>query len=166
MQNPLLSLKLWKNGDCPGHFVLQIFILSKLYSDIAIQKADFIAVIKHNMIRNHIILGKDRRKGNCCIQNRLLDGKFLLHHDLLRLDAVKKGNFRISCLAALHKISITVKVNIAVQIRNASYNAFFFDADDQFVPAGTSDIKTLNIRKFFCRILGIKQRCKNGIGCH
>ena len=166
MKDPLLSGKLWKDRDRPCHLVFQILILSQLNSDISIQKTDLIIIIKQDMIRNHIILGKDRRKRDRRIHNSFLDGKFLFHHHFSDLDTIKESHLCISRFTAFYKIAVTVKINITVQIWNAPDNIFFFHTDDQLASARTSDIKVLNVRKILCCILCIKQRCQHGVGCH
>ena len=130
MKNALLSLNLWQDCYHTVHLLFKINIFPKLNCNISVDQTDRISAVKLNMIRDHIILLKNCRQCHGCIQYSISpDIQFLIHHNTVHLNSVKIGNRLISVLRTFHKNTVSVKINITVQITDTAYCLFLFYAD-------------------------------------
>ena len=130
MKNTLFALNFRKNRDHTVHLLFQVFVLSEIHRNVTIDQTDRIAVIKLNVVRNHIILLKNCGQSYRCIQYRIaLDIQLLIHHDTIHLNSVKIWNCHISVLRALYENPVSVKINITVKVSDTSYRFLLFDTD-------------------------------------
>ena len=155
-----------KDSQNSGHFVFQIFILSKFNCDIPVNKTDLSVVFKFNVIRNLIIFCKNSRKSNCRVHHRfILDGEFLVLDHFFDFDPVKKRDFFVTFRGSFHKNTVSVKINITVQIRDTANDILLLHTDTDGVPVQPCYGIAFYKRNIFCVLLSIKKRCKNRIGC-
>ena len=116
------------------------------------------------MIRNLIIFCKNSRKSNCRVHHRfILDGEFLVLDHFFDFDPVKKRDFFVTFRGSFHKNTVSVKINITVQIRNAAYRLLFPDTDADTVMRKPGNMKAFHKRHTLYVHPGMEQNCKNGI---
>ena len=116
------------------------------------------------MIRYRLVLLENSGKRNGCIQDCFsLDGKLLVHDHVLHGNAVKIRNCLVSLLRAFYENAVSVKINVAVQIRNTANRLFFFYTDADGISVYLTYHISFHKGNVLCLPFCVKKRRKNGI---
>ena len=116
------------------------------------------------MIRYGIILLKNSCQRHRSGKNRVsFNWKLLPFDHMAYFNAIKKRHQFIPCMRTFNKNTVSVKINITVQIRNAAYRLLFPDTDADTVMRKPGNMKAFHKRHTLYVHPGMEQNCKNGI---